>query len=284
MKNLQRKIIAATMITLSILMHRVIAADEQLYDVVSTALKEAKKENPFSEEALKEVKLQVVSIARSAGCTITDLIILNSFATRIQGSFKSKATNILSDFGKEFFENILPRHEDSIIELMQQPEFLPIQDIITEHFGNLPQIIGSSKETISTVNQNGFFEEKVTKLTNLINGCEGYLHKLAGLFFALGAYAESFSKKAKTPAYEKLFSDIKLAITNSAAKHLDLGDINHIERFLSSDAYKKLITRYDDLTILVINSLRPGFYQNTAKSLWDKAKSFVGSVAASVVA
>jgi hypothetical protein len=254
---------------------------QPIFETVKTAIEKLKHEHPFSEQSLSNIKADIVNVARSAGCNLADLLVLNSFASRLNNLAK-KAPAILSDLGKEFFNTILPRHEDTIIHIMQQPEFAPVQELISEHLGELPQMLEQQPE--NTFAKHGNLEEKVDKLNGLLNGYQGQIQKLIGVLLAVGVYAEALTKNTQNAPYQDLFNDVKSAIIKSAAKHLDLCDINHLERFLKSDVCSKLLTRYDELALVAIKAFKPGFYQSTANSLWGKAKSFAGSIAATVYA
>lgn len=249
-------------------------------DEIKSAITKINKETPFSKDALSRVKLGVVEIARKAGCSLSDLLVLNSFANRVS-KIAEKAPTALSAFGKEFFENILPKHEDAIIEIMQKPEFAPVQELLNEQLETLPQLLETQKSVKSVKSATpSEIEQKMQKLNELINGCQGQLHKLMGILFTIRVYAESISQQSQNVSYQALFDDIKTAALKIAAEHLETIEIDHILRFFKSEAYAKLITRYDELVQVAINALKPGYYQKTALSLWDKAKSYATALVA----
>lgn len=286
MKHLRLKTLGCILSFIGFAVHGTQAKDVKLqhqpvFEAVKTTLQKLKQENPFTETSLTKVKAEVVTVARSAGCGLADLLVLNSFASRLV-QLAEKAPAVVSAFGKEFFNKILPKHEDAIIEIMQTPEFAPIQDLLTEQLEVLPKLLDDQKAAKPSSSKQSDIEQKMQKLNDILNGCQGQLHKIMGVLLTIGAYAEAIAQSTQKHSYQALFNDVKATIVKVAAEHLDLCDINHIERFLKSEACQKLLTRYDELVKVVINVLKPGYYQNTASSLWDQAKTYAFNLVAAV--
>lgn len=243
---------------------------------LASIIEKLKKENPFTQESLKSIKQEVVTIARKAGCGIADLLVLNSFAKRIEG-MSAKAPALLQALGNEFFDNIFPKHEAVILEIMQAPEFADIQDLLSTQFEELPKLLNpqnSSKSNTGKLSPKSDLDQKIQKLNGILQNCEGQLHKLMGVLLTVGVYAEALSKKTNKISYQALLSDVKASIVKVAAMSFEMGEIDHVIRFLSSDAYTKLITHYDELVQAVIKALKPGTYQSTASKLWDIVKGY----------
>lgn len=243
---------------------------------INTLVKQIKNENPINQVALDNVKGEVVKVAQSAGFGWADFIVLSSFADRLK-TIAGKSPVILNALVNKFIEDILPKHEQTIIEVMQDPALSPVRSLIDE------QLESIDLSNTSAVKQNSKsaldIEQKKQKLNNFINDYQGQFHKILSVVLTVGAYAEALSKQVTSHSYQELFQDIKNAVLEVAAEHLENAEIDHLIRFAKSSAYQKLSTRYDQLAQVLIKVLKPK-YQEVASSFWDQTKSYVSTVVA----
>ncbi len=243
---------------------------------VNNLAKQIKKENPVNQTALDNIKSEVVKVAKDAGFSITDYIILSSFADRCT-TIGRKSSVMLNALTKVFIEKILPKHEQTIIEVMQDPALSPVRALLDEQ---LESLNFSSTSTVKQIQKTApDIEQKKQKLNNFLNDYQGQFHKLLSVFLTVGACAEALSQQAASHSYQELFEDIKNAALEVAAENLENSEIDHLIRFTKSGAYQKLATRYDQLAQVLIKVLKPK-YQEIASSFWKQTKSYVSTLIA----
>lgn len=243
---------------------------------INTLVKQIKNENPINQVALDNVKGEVIKVAKEAGFSITDYIILSSFADRCK-TIAGRSPVIMNALVKKFVENILPKHEQTIIEVMQDPALTPVRSLLDEQLESIDLCNTSAIKQISKSTPD--IEQKKQKINNFINDYQGQFHKILSVVLTVGAYAEALSKQAASRSYQELFQDIKNAALEVAAEHLENAEIDHVIRFAKSGAYQKLATHYDQLAQVLIKVLKPK-YQEVASSFWNQTKSYVSTLVA----
>jgi hypothetical protein len=252
------------------------AAPQSTLESITTLVGQIKKENPVNEKALEGFQGEVIKVAKEAGFGWADYIVLSSFADRCK-FIAGKSPIILNALIAKFIEKILPKHEQTIIKLMQDPALQPVRTLLDEQFESFDL---SCAPTVKTTTKPATdVNQKIQKLNNFINDYQGQFHKLLSVVLTVGVYAETLSGQSGSHSYQELFQDIKNVALEVAAEHLEHAEIDNLIRFAKSNAYQKLTTRYEQLAQVVIKVLKPK-YQEIASTFWNQTKSYVSRLIA----